>query len=147
MSARHVVHLRLTFIDSFLLLGEREGGRCRPPKRGTALYRYAQLDLKSDCCEYQDLQSAKSHCKCLYSIAVGLQIRPSGVTRPQIDRRRRNVGKLLYWQSRQCDDTHRHHHHVDDNRQQRTVNESVRITFRFFKAQRYGIPARYRITM
>ena len=68
MSARHVVHLRLTFIDSFLLLGEREGGRCRPPKRGTALYRHAQLDLKSDCCEYQDLQSAKSHCKCLYSM-------------------------------------------------------------------------------
>jgi hypothetical protein len=46
MSARHVVHLRLTFIDSFLLLGEREGGRCRPPKRGTALYRYAQLDFE-----------------------------------------------------------------------------------------------------
>ena len=31
-----------------------------PPSLGLV-----QSDLKSDCCEYQDLQSAKSHFKCL----------------------------------------------------------------------------------
>jgi len=34
-----------------------------PPSLGLV-----QSDLKSDCCEYQDLQSAKSHFKCLYSL-------------------------------------------------------------------------------
>ena len=34
-----------------------------------------QSDLKSDCCEYQDLQSAKSHFKCLRrNIAIHLNL-------------------------------------------------------------------------
>ena len=37
--------------------------RSEPPSLGLV-----QSDLKSDCCEYQDLQSAISHFKCLYSL-------------------------------------------------------------------------------
>ena len=53
----------------FPSVNEREGGIVRavafvvPPSLGLV-----QSDLISDCCEYQDLQSAKSHFKCLYSL-------------------------------------------------------------------------------
>ena len=58
----------------------REGGRCRPPwLSGPPSLGLVQSDLKSDCCEYQDLQSAKSHYKCLYSLRSDCKSDRTGV--------------------------------------------------------------------
>lgn len=46
----------------------KEGGRPCAVATGPPSLGLVQSDLKSDCCEYQDLQSAISHFKCLYSL-------------------------------------------------------------------------------
>ena len=64
----HIVQNPPTFYN-ILIQPPNGGGRCRPPwLSGPPSLGLVQSDLKSDCCEYQDLQSAKSHYKCLYSL-------------------------------------------------------------------------------
>ena len=77
MSARHVVHLRLTFIDSFLLLGERR--RAVPSaEAGHRSLSLCSVGFEIRLLRVSGLAVRKIALQMLIFNAVGLQIRPSG---------------------------------------------------------------------